>query len=238
VRIPGTRTLRTARHWARTRFSRRALILGYHRIANAESDPFDMCTPPARFDAQVRWLRSEAEPLSLGEAVSALSEDRLPRRGVVVTLDDGYADSLHAARPVLEAHGVPATVFVTVGILGREPWWDTLERTVRNAPEAPRSLRIDPFLSWNAGSAAGASARDSLVHASHRVLADLGEAERDDLLERLAVALGAADGAGATARGLAEEELRQLARTRARIRCSPACRWSSNARRSSGADDS
>jgi len=75
-------------------------------------------------------LRRAACPLALSEFEYRRRRGQLPARAIAVTFDDGYADNLHAALPVLEAHGVPATVFVTTGGIGAatEFWWDALER--------------------------------------------------------------------------------------------------------------
>ena len=37
----------------------------------------------------------------------------LPERPVVLTFDDGYADFVEKAVPLMVEHGFPATVFVT-----------------------------------------------------------------------------------------------------------------------------
>jgi peptidoglycan/xylan/chitin deacetylase (PgdA/CDA1 family) len=61
---------------------------------------------------------------------------------VAITFDDGYADNLYQARPLLERYDTPATFLLTTGYTGgkREFWWDELERIVLEAPELPACL--------------------------------------------------------------------------------------------------
>ena len=71
-----------------------------------------------------------AIPMQLAELVAGVGSDNLPRRAVAVTFDDGYADNLYNAKPILTALDVPATVFVTTGNLGKQFWWDELDCAV------------------------------------------------------------------------------------------------------------
>ena len=41
-------------------------------------------------------------------------------RLVAITFDDGYRDNLTVALPLLEKFGLPMTLFVTAGFVGRE----------------------------------------------------------------------------------------------------------------------
>jgi len=65
----------------------------------------------------MRLLAEHCVVLPLREAVFRLREGRLPRRACCVTFDDGYADNLTVALPILEKYQLPATVFVATGYL-------------------------------------------------------------------------------------------------------------------------
>lgn len=107
-----------------------ALILCYHRVAEMPQSPRRLWVSPQRFAEQLDALTRHFVPLSLSELAERLRAGKVPDKAVVVTFDDGYADNLWNARPLLERFGVPATVFVTTGLVGtdREFYWDELER--------------------------------------------------------------------------------------------------------------
>src|SRR5690606_37807585 len=94
-------------------------VLLYHRVADAPRDPQQLAVAPERFAAHLEVLAATCTPVALGEAAARLRSPRgLPPRAVAVTFDDGYRDNLHTAKPLLERHGVPATVFVASGYVG------------------------------------------------------------------------------------------------------------------------
>jgi peptidoglycan/xylan/chitin deacetylase (PgdA/CDA1 family) len=72
----------------------------------------------------------------LEEFVRRLDDGSLPANAVAVTFDDGYCDNLYNAKPLLVAAGVPATVFLATGFIGRsrEYWWDELASLLLLAP--------------------------------------------------------------------------------------------------------
>jgi peptidoglycan/xylan/chitin deacetylase (PgdA/CDA1 family) len=111
-------------------------ILMYHRIAEAPYDPWRLAVSPARFEAQVAWLKRRRTVLPLQVFAELHRLGRLPRNAVAITFDDGYACNAQVAAPVLEALGVPATVFLTTAALSvpGEFWWDRLEHLVACAP--------------------------------------------------------------------------------------------------------
>ena len=103
---------------------RRTRILMYHSIAELENDPNMLCTSPERFEAQMRYLkRHDLRGVSTSELRRAKSTGDA-RDLVGLTFDDGYKDFLHTAVPVLESFGFSATVFVVVGMLGKENCWN------------------------------------------------------------------------------------------------------------------
>lgn len=137
MRLPGLKTLQQSGRWLASRWTGGALILGYHRIVDAACDPYGLCVGIDHFRQQLEVVRRYAQPMRLQELAHTLRDGRLPRRAVVLTFDDGYADTLVHAKPLLEAYEIPATVFVTTGALGREFWWDELARELLSAPALP-----------------------------------------------------------------------------------------------------
>src|SRR5215470_438384 len=88
-------------------------ILMYHRVAEIRFDPWGLAVAPAAFEEQLEVLCRTREPLPMSEFVGRLARGTLSDRAVALTFDDGYADNLLAAKPILAKYGVPATVFLT-----------------------------------------------------------------------------------------------------------------------------
>src|SRR5439155_1180311 len=78
------------------------VVLLYHRIAHATSDPQLLCVKPEHFAQHVEVVAESYQPVRLRDLVAALRAGELPSRAVAITFDDGYADNLAAAKPVLE----------------------------------------------------------------------------------------------------------------------------------------
>jgi len=101
--------------------SRRLRILAYHgvcddHLARARWVPPYFVTRSA-FAAQMSYLQRYACVLPLSEAVARLRGDDLPDRAVSITFDDGYANNLHAALPILKQYGMPATIFLATAYM-------------------------------------------------------------------------------------------------------------------------
>jgi peptidoglycan/xylan/chitin deacetylase (PgdA/CDA1 family) len=108
-------------------------IFIYHSV-KAATDPLMPSEPDvARFDGILRFLGRWFTVLPLAEAVRRLAEGTLPPGAASITLDDGYADNLTRLLPLLERHGLPATVFVADGYLdGGCMWNDVIIESVRH----------------------------------------------------------------------------------------------------------
>ncbi|MFM7437544.1 MAG: polysaccharide deacetylase family protein [Snowella sp.] len=141
------------------RLASKALILLYHRIAQVELDPWNLCVTPDHFAEQLEVLQKYANPISLKQLVSFHRAGNIPERTVVVTFDDGYADNLHYAKPILEKYQIPATIFVITGDLGKaqEFWWDKLEQLLLQPGQLPEKLSLEirgRVYHWELGQAA------------------------------------------------------------------------------------
>jgi peptidoglycan/xylan/chitin deacetylase (PgdA/CDA1 family) len=196
----------------RNRLRRTSVILLYHRVATGIPDPWSLCVSPASFREQMAVLAARGVS-SLDGLVDGLAADRR-RATVVVTFDDGYADFHTAALPVLRAHGIPATLFVTTGSLadGREFWWDALERIVLASPALPDRLELElgtERFGWRRGPDGD---RRPLYHALHQRLGRLPGPARSCALEALGAWAGQVPGCRPTHRPLDEAELRAVGR--------------------------
>ncbi len=95
-------------------------ILMYHSIHEAPNRSIQgLSVHPKTFAEQLKYLRSEGFiGLTFGELCKRRRDGMpLPERPVVLTFDDGYADFVDKAVPLMVEQGFPATVFVTTGWL-------------------------------------------------------------------------------------------------------------------------
>ena len=194
--------------WDRVR--RPPLVLAYHRVAELTADPQRLAVSPANFSAHLDVLARLARPVSLERLTSALMDRRLSPNTVAVTFDDGYADNLARAKPLLERHEIPAIVFVATGFLGTEHgfWWDELERLVLLPDKLPPKLRLEVtghVHQWDLGSPVASDAHSRSGSRSGRVLAPPEPDARQSLYQHLSALLRHLD---ADERSSALDELR------------------------------
>jgi len=140
----------------------RFAVLMYHRVGRGRGDRRYVVSP-RRFDAQMSVLaRRGYRVLSLADALKRRDEGALPADAVVITFDDGFADCVQHAAPVLRRFGFPATFFLVSGRMGETNVWD--------GADAPRA----PLMTWrDASDLAGGGFELASHSVTHPVLTAL-----------------------------------------------------------------
>ena len=92
------------------------VVLVYHRVGGRSGTAVDL--PLTLFEEQVAALAATGRVVPLADALCALDGDDIGLDApVVVTFDDGTADFVDVALPVLVAHGVPVTLYVATAFI-------------------------------------------------------------------------------------------------------------------------
>jgi peptidoglycan/xylan/chitin deacetylase (PgdA/CDA1 family) len=113
----------------------RATVLLYHRVSDDARD--NLTVGIEQFDRQMEWLSDRCQALTL-EQLLALEHVPTPERPIVsVTFDDGYLDNYMFAAPILERHGIPASFFVSTGLIGTDR---PFPHDVRRGNARPRTM--------------------------------------------------------------------------------------------------
>jgi len=103
-------------------------VLCYHAIADLSGDPVlgDYGIERDRLATQLDALSAAGCAFVGASEVLALVESGvpLPRRAVLVTFDDCYAELIDVARAVLRPRGIPAVAFAVSGLVGGTNEWD------------------------------------------------------------------------------------------------------------------
>lgn len=105
-------------------YGRPVLVLMYHRVNDDIGQKLQGLTVDIKsFENQLIYFKKKFQVLSLDEEWKSLK-----KTGIVITFDDGYADNLINALPLLEKYEIQATIFVsTLNInTGKEFWWDRI----------------------------------------------------------------------------------------------------------------
>jgi len=96
---------------------RGVVVLGYHRVGG-RTQAREIDLPVDRFDAQLQLLRQFGVASTLDDALVALAAPPSAERDpIVVTFDDGTADFVDVALPLLVRHQVPAILYVATDFI-------------------------------------------------------------------------------------------------------------------------
>lgn len=201
------------------------IILLYHRVKDADYDPQLLCVSPKHFAEQMEILRTAFRPCLL----RSLSDRKFfgSPRTVVVTFDDGYADNLLNAKPILQQYGIPATFFISTGFIGTEqlPYWDQLSHLFLQTPSLPPRLELainGEMKIWEFGGEPPVDKSWNLLQASnsvrqdaYKVLCDglrlMNSAERTQILTEICTWSCKSEPVSTSTLFMTVEELRLLA---------------------------
>lgn len=114
-------------------------ILCYHALTDGEAPSASVVNVPAdRLAADLHTLSQWAEIVPLLELLQRHRSGRSCAGLAAVTFDDAYHTVLRLAFPLLERHGIPATVFATCEAMetGTPFWWDRVEDLHARLPES------------------------------------------------------------------------------------------------------
>jgi peptidoglycan/xylan/chitin deacetylase (PgdA/CDA1 family) len=117
------------------RYRGRGIIFALHSIVDDEAFHPDhtLRCPVSQLAWALRWLRQQQlDFVTLDEAVERLSAPSA-KPFVAFTFDDGFADNLTKALPVMEKFAAPFTVYVPTGMITRsiDAWWFGVAALVR-----------------------------------------------------------------------------------------------------------
>lgn len=102
--------------------ARGLVVLIYHRVGATTGVEVDL--PAELFDEQMAFLRERGPVLTLDEALDHLAADTPDGPDpVVVTFDDGTADFVEVAVPILERHQVPALLYAATAFIDEGRWF-------------------------------------------------------------------------------------------------------------------
>ena len=110
-------------------------ILAYHKVEDNDSDFLNLSLTLNSFESQLRYIHSNYKFIGLEKAVELLkSKTCLKEDLFVVTFDDGYKNNLQKALPVLRKYKIPATIFLTAGVIdkGEILWYDLIAEAVKS----------------------------------------------------------------------------------------------------------
>jgi len=126
-------------------------ILAYHRVAELRDTPAvdsrSVSATPHGFARQMKHLARFYRVVSMPEVLEAVEKGRpLPKRAVLITFDDAYADFAEIAWPILKQLRLPATMFVPTAFANQPEsafWSDRLYQAF--AATSRKEINVSPF---------------------------------------------------------------------------------------------
>ena len=187
------------------------VVLLYHRVTSLPSDPQLLAVSPDNFRAHLQFLKNNFTLVRFEENWA-----KVRKPAIAITFDDGYADNVREALPILEENGIPATFFVSTGTVGtqEEFWWDELEHLILGGHDFPdRFVLIDSSFKqdWPTSTA---TERQVLFEEIQPLMRNIAPQRRENWLRQLRQWVKMEVRACEFHRAMTVEELQQLARSK------------------------
>lgn len=124
--------------------NKRVVALMYHRVADLETDPWELAVSPAKFEEQIALLTKKFRVITVHELTKQLHNGKVTSDSICITFDDGYKDNFETARPILEKYNCPATFFIATKYVENQLpyWWDELENIILHSPKLLPVLEV------------------------------------------------------------------------------------------------
>jgi peptidoglycan/xylan/chitin deacetylase (PgdA/CDA1 family) len=203
----------------------RYILLTYHTFL-FKDDPrrtfleAGLTISPELFDHQIKFFKASYHLISLDELVDLFKEGKsIPRRTIVLTIDDGWRDNYTECFPVLTKHRAPATIFLTTDFVGtsKELWFATVGRILATNTLNPRDLAqaLAPSLQLSAEKLESAITTESGLLIKSRLMGEfkkLSPASLQSVIGKLATTANLS--ADSIERGMMSwDEIREMAHT-------------------------
>ena len=107
-------------------------VLMYHKIGDDKDN--DAVIREDLFREQMKFLKDNGyNPLTMDQLYEyVVNGAAVPEKPVVLTFDDGYADTYTIVYPLMKEYGFPATVFINPGDIGTRLTWDQVREMHKN----------------------------------------------------------------------------------------------------------
>jgi peptidoglycan/xylan/chitin deacetylase (PgdA/CDA1 family) len=193
-----------------------AVVLLYHRVTDLPLDPQQLAVSPDNFSTHLEVLRRDYRLLEIEEFNAIRKKGgKMPERSVVITFDDGYADNLHEAIPILERARAQALFYIATFRLDTlyEFWWDNLERIFLEERSLPAHLSFSVSDRQYSFDTTSVQRRMETYDALHPVVKNCNVVLREKIMGQLLSWAGLSSAGRTTHRHLTTDELQQISKS-------------------------
>lgn len=132
---------RRLRQWQWSRSGKHPIVvLFYHRVA--DTNPTDWTISRTGFLRQIDWLQQHFELLSMDEVHQRMQTGHNDRPSVAITFDDGYAENMDFALPMLAERRIPCMYYVSTSFILNQSFFPHDEKLgLQLQPNSVRDLK-------------------------------------------------------------------------------------------------